>query len=165
MKILLAALVVGPFILAGVAQAGVTQFNPLRASASTIYLAASENPADRKIYVQTKDGRMAQWRSTIDDFEARTQAKATAADQAASREIQGAWNHVERASSALDGAGRRWLGQRQGGLRASVPGFGGDMGQDRTVKELNRLPLDSVPAPRRRRRAGVDANDQFGSCL
>ena len=25
------------------------------------------------------------------------------------------------------------------------------MGQDRTVKKLNRLPLDSVPAPRRRR--------------
>lgn len=106
MKILLAALVVGPFILAGVAQAGVTQFNPLRASASTIYLAAAENPADRKSYVQTKEGRMAQWRSRIDDFEARTQAKATAADQAASREIQGAWNHVERASSALDGAGQ-----------------------------------------------------------
>ena len=39
------------------------------------------------------------------------------------------------------------------------------MGQDRTVKKLNRLPLDSVPAPRRRRRTGVDANDQFGSCL
>ena len=34
-----------------------------------------------------------------------TQAKATAADEAASREIQGAWDHVERASSALDVVG------------------------------------------------------------
>jgi hypothetical protein len=39
------------------------------------------------------------------------------------------------------------------------------MGQGRTVKELNRLPLDSIPAPRCRCRAGIDANDQFGSCL
>src|SRR5271165_2729659 len=105
MKILLAALVVGPFVLAGTAQAEVAPSNPLRDSASTIHLTAAENPADRKTYVQTKDGGMAQWRSRIDDFVARTQAKATAADEAASREIQGAWRHVERASSALDAAG------------------------------------------------------------
>jgi hypothetical protein len=105
MKILLAALVVGPFVLAGTAQAGVTLLNPLRASASTIHLAAAENPADRKTYVQTKDAGMAQWRRRIEDFAARTQAKATAADRAALREIQSAWSHVEQASSALDAAG------------------------------------------------------------
>ena len=92
MKILLAALVVGPIVLAGAAQAEVTPSNPLRGSASTIHLAAAENPVDRKTYVQTKDAGMAQWRSRIDDFAARTQAKATAADQAASREVQGAWS-------------------------------------------------------------------------
>jgi len=48
---------------------------------------------------------MAQWRSRIDDFAARTQAKATAADQAALPEIQSAWSHVEQASTALDAAG------------------------------------------------------------
>jgi hypothetical protein len=105
MKILLAALVVGPIVLAGAAQAEVTPSNPLRGSASTIHLAAAENPVDRKTYVQTKDAGMAQWRSRIDAFAARTQAKATAADQAVSGEIQGAWSHVERASSALDAAG------------------------------------------------------------
>ncbi|RBP10415.1 hypothetical protein DFR50_11986 [Roseiarcus fermentans] len=105
MKIMLAALVIGPIVLAGTAQAGSTPSNPLRGIASTIHLAAAENPTDRKTYVQTKDAGMAQWRSTIDDFATRTQAKATAADEAASREIQGAWDHVERASSALDVAG------------------------------------------------------------
>ncbi len=105
MKILLAALVVGPFVLAGTAHAGVTLFSPLRGDASTIHLAAAENPVDRKAYVQTKDAGMARWRSRIDDFTARTQAKATSTDRAASREIQGAWRHVERASRALDAAG------------------------------------------------------------
>jgi hypothetical protein len=105
MKILLAALVAGPFALAGIAQAEVTPSSPLRGSASAIHLAAAENPADRMNYVQTKDAGMAQWRNRIDGFAARTQAKATAADEAASREIQGAWSHVERASSALDAAG------------------------------------------------------------
>jgi hypothetical protein len=106
MKILLAALVAGPIVLAGTAQAEVTLFNPLPFSASALHLAAAaENPADRKTYVQSKDAGMAQWRSKIDDFATRTHAKAAAADEAASRELQGAWSHVERASSALDAAG------------------------------------------------------------
>ena len=105
MKILLVALVVGPFALAGLAQAGVMPSSPIRGSVSTIHLTAAETPAGRKAYVQTKDAGIAQWRSRIDDFAARTQAKATATDRAASRKIQGAWRHVERASSALDAAG------------------------------------------------------------
>jgi len=102
---LLAALVAAPFARAGIAQAEVTPSYPLRGSASTIHLAAAENPADRKTYVQTKNAEMAQWRSRIDNFAARTQARATAADETASREIQGAWSHVQRAPSALDAAG------------------------------------------------------------
>ena len=105
MKILLAASVIGPMVLAGAAQPGGMPSNPMRGSASTIHLAAAENPPDRKTYVQTKDAGIAQWRSRIDAFAARMQAKGTAADEAASREIQSAWDHVERASSALDAAG------------------------------------------------------------
>jgi hypothetical protein len=105
MKILLAVLVIGPVLLAGSAQARVAPSNPLRGGASAIHLAAAENPADRETYVRQEKAGMAQWRSRIGDFAARTQAKATAADEAASREIQGAWRHVERASRALDAAG------------------------------------------------------------
>jgi hypothetical protein len=105
MKMLLAALVIGPIVLAGTAQAGVTPSNPLRGSASAIHLAAAENPADRKTYVQTKDAGMARWRSRIDEFTARTHANATAAGDAASHEIQGAWSHVQQASATLDAAG------------------------------------------------------------
>jgi hypothetical protein len=105
MKILLNALVLGPIVLAGTAQAGVTPSNLLLWSASTIHLAAAENPPDRKTYVETKDEGMAKWRSRIDDFTARTHAKATAAGEAASREIERAWRHVEQASRILDTVG------------------------------------------------------------
>ncbi len=105
MKILLAALVVGPFVLAGTAQAGVTPSNSLRGIACTIHLADVESPADRKTYVLKKEARMEEWRSKINHFAERTQENATAAGDAASHEIQGAWRHVEQASSALDAAG------------------------------------------------------------
>ncbi len=105
MKNLLAALVLGPFVVTGPAQAGVAPSNPQRANPSAIQLVAAANPAERKTYVQKKEAGMAEWRSKIGDFTARTEANATAADQAASREIQGAWKHVEQASSTLDAAG------------------------------------------------------------
>ena len=48
---------------------------------------------------------MAQRRRNIGDFTARTETNATGADQAAKREIERAWTHVEEASSKLDAAG------------------------------------------------------------
>jgi hypothetical protein len=105
MNILLATLVVGPLVLAGAAQAELAVSNPLGASPSAIHLVAVANPADRKIYIWKKDSRMEEWRSKIGHFAEHTQANATAAGDAASHEIQGAWSHVERASAKLDAAG------------------------------------------------------------
>jgi hypothetical protein len=105
MKILLATLIVGPSILTGAANAELAVYNPLLASPSTIHVVAMANPADRKTYVRKMDAKMEEWRSKIGHFTERTRESATAAGDAASREIHVAWSHVEQASSALEGAG------------------------------------------------------------
>jgi hypothetical protein len=105
MKIVLAALVVGPLVLAGAAQAEVPLSNPSLVSSSALHLVAAANQADRKTYVRKKDAQMEEWRSKIGHFAERTQANATAAGDAASHEIQGAWSHVEQASATLDAVG------------------------------------------------------------
>ena len=105
MKILLAASVISPFVSAGAAQTGHALSVPPPAGPSAIYLADAVNSADRKSYVQKKEAEMAQWRRKIGDFTARTETNATEADQAAKREIERAWTHVEEASSKLDAAG------------------------------------------------------------
>jgi hypothetical protein len=74
-----------------------------------LHLVAAANPADRKTYVRKKEAQMEEWRSEIGHFTARTQANATAAGDAASHEIQGAWRHVEQASATLDAAGEDGL--------------------------------------------------------
>jgi hypothetical protein len=105
MKILLAALVAGSFVLAGVARAEDAPSSPQHATPSAIHLIAASNSADRQTYVRKKNSGLEEWRSKIGHFNARMEASATAADQAASREIQGAWTHVEQASSKLDSVG------------------------------------------------------------
>jgi hypothetical protein len=105
MKIVLAALVVVPLVLAGAAQAEVPLSNPSLVSSSALHLVAAANPGDRKTYVRKKDAQLEEWRSRIDHFTERTQAKATAAGDAAVHEIQGAWSHVEQTSATLDAAG------------------------------------------------------------
>ena len=105
MKNLLAGVVIDPFVLAGTAQAGPALSLPPSAGPSAIHLADGVNSADRKTYVQKKEAEIAQRRRNIGDFTARTETNATGADQAAKREIERAWTHVEEASSKLDAAG------------------------------------------------------------
>jgi hypothetical protein len=105
MKILLAALVASHFVLVGVAEAQAAPSSPQHAMPSAIILVAATDSTDRQIYVRKKNSGMEEWRSKIDHFNARMEANATAADQAASREIKGAWSHVEQASSTLDSVG------------------------------------------------------------
>lgn len=105
MKIVLAGLVISPFVLAGAAQAGHALSVPPPAGPSAIHLADAVNSADRKTYVQKKEAEMAQWRRKIGDFTARTETNATEADQAVKREIERAFTHVEEASSKLDATG------------------------------------------------------------
>ncbi len=105
MKVLLAALIVGPSVLAGAAHAELAAHNRLLASYSSIHVVAMANPADRTTYLRKKDSKMEEWRSEIGHFAERTQEKATAAGDAASHEIHIAWSHVEQASAKLDVAG------------------------------------------------------------
>ncbi len=120
MKILLAGLVAAPFVLAGVAEAEVAPSSSQRATLSAIHLVAATDSTDRQTYVRKKNSGMEEWRSKIDHFNARMEANATAADQAASREIKGAWSHVEQASSALDLVGEDgWTNAKVAYERAS----------------------------------------------
>ena len=103
MKILLAALVAGSFVLAGVAEAEVAPSQ--HGAPSAIHLVAATDSADRQTYVRRKNSGIEEWRNKIDRFNARMEADATAAHQAASHEIKAAWSHVEQASSTLDSIG------------------------------------------------------------
>jgi hypothetical protein len=102
MRILLAALVASPFVLAGVAEAEAAPSSPRVATPGAILLAAATDSTDRETYVRKKNSGMEEWRNKIDRFNARMEADATAAHQAASHEIKAAWSHVEQASSTLD---------------------------------------------------------------
>ena len=100
MKILFATLVASSLVLVGVAEAAAAPSSSSQhTTPSAILLVAATDLTERQIYVQKKNSGMEEWRSKIDHFNARMEANATAAGQAASREIKAAWSQVEQASS------------------------------------------------------------------
>lgn len=122
MKTLIAALVIGPLVLSGPSRALTTFSSPPTDPTNLIKPADTlVTTADHKIYMETKEAEMAQWRRKIDDFGAQTETQATRAGQAAALEVEGAWARVEQAASKLDTIGEAgWEGAKADYARAGV---------------------------------------------
>ncbi len=93
MRILTAAIVVGPLLLSGTLAAGQVQ------------VAAGDATADRDTYAQKARDEMQQWQRKLHDVGAQAEAKGQEAGNAAGNDLNAAWSKAEAASRKLQAAG------------------------------------------------------------
>jgi hypothetical protein len=103
MRILTAAVVIGPLMLSGAlpAAAGSSVF-----SDTSIQLAAvSDAPSDRDTYTRKAQDEMQAWQKKLHDFSVNARAKGQEASNAAGQDLNEAWTKTEAASRDLQSAG------------------------------------------------------------
>ena len=93
MRMLTAAIVVGPLLLSGTLAAGQVQ------------LAAGDATADRDTYAQKARDEMQQWQRKLHEVGAQAEAKGQEAGNAAGNDLNAAWSKAEAASRKLQAAG------------------------------------------------------------
>jgi len=103
MKILTAAIVIGPLMLIGALPAGAGQSI---SSDTPIQLAAgSDSTPDRDTYIQKARDEMQEWQQKLHDFSEKAKAKGNAAGNAAENDLNEAWTKAKAASDELQTAG------------------------------------------------------------
>ncbi|MEO8319668.1 MAG: hypothetical protein ABJA75_21355 [Bradyrhizobium sp.] len=102
MKLLTAAIVVGPLMLASIMPA-LSQIRRNPDQSGLVQLAAAD-PAERNTYMQTARAEMLVWKQKLQEFGERTQAKTTEAQTKASSELNEAWTETKTASARLETA-------------------------------------------------------------
>ena|SRR5579863_441623 len=103
MRILTAAIVIGPLTLIGALPSAAGQSI---SSDTPIQLAAGVNsPADRETYTQKARDEMQEWQQKLHDFSANAETKGKEAGNAVERELNEAWTRTEAASRQLQTVG------------------------------------------------------------
>jgi len=110
MKILFAPIVIGMLALAGAAPAAAQSTS----GKGTVGIAATRDPvADRNSYTQKAQGEIHIWEKKLQDFNAKVETKATAAQTSASRDLDSAWDATKTAWSRLGTASEKdWDGAK-----------------------------------------------------
>jgi hypothetical protein len=100
MKILIAPLVIAALALASTLPAA-AQSKP--DNGTSVGMATTHDPAaDRNSYTQKAQGEMHMWEQKLQDFNAKAETKATAAETSASKDLDSAWAETRTASSQLE---------------------------------------------------------------
>ncbi len=102
MKILTAAIVIGPLMLIGAFPAAAQSIS----ADIPIKLAAGGNlTVDRETYIQKAQGEMQEWQKKLHDFSENTEAKGKEAGNAAEKDLNEVWTRTEAASRQLQTVG------------------------------------------------------------
>jgi hypothetical protein len=106
MKILTAAIVIGPLLLIGALPAAAGQSPPALGSNAPVRLAAGgDAAADRDTYTQKARNDMQEWRRKLHDFSEKAGATGKEAGSAAETDLNKAWTKTEAASRRLQTVG------------------------------------------------------------
>lgn len=106
MKILIAAIVIGPLMLIGALPAVAGQSTHVLGSGAQIRLAANGgSTADRDTYIQKAQNEMQEWQRKLQDFSAKAAAKGQQAGDAAEHDLNRAWTKADAASRELQTVG------------------------------------------------------------
>jgi len=106
MRILSAAMVIGPLVLIGALHAAAGQSTLALGSGAPIQLAAGgDSTADRDTYTQKARDEMQEWQRKLHDFSEKAEAKGKEAGDAAGNDLNKAWTKAKAASSRLQTVG------------------------------------------------------------
>jgi hypothetical protein len=106
MRILSAAMVIGPLVLIGALHAAAGQSTLALGSGAPIQLAAGgDSTADRDTYTQKARDEMQEWQRKLHDFSEKVVAKGKEAGNATENDLHEAWTKAEAASRQLQTAG------------------------------------------------------------
>jgi len=100
---------IGPIITAlafASAVPAAAQPKPASGQSALVRAAATRDPAaERESYMQRARDEMAIWQRKLDDFGAKSEAKATAAQARTAKALDSAWAETKTASARLEAAG------------------------------------------------------------
>ena len=106
MRILTAAIVIGPLMLIGALPAAAAQSILALGSDVPVRLAAGgDATADKDTYTQKARDEIQKWQKKLHDFSEDMEAKGKAAGNAAEKDLNEAWTRAEAASRQLQTAG------------------------------------------------------------
>lgn len=103
MRILAAAIVIGPLVLVGAAPSA-SAGQPIRSETPIQLAAGTDAPADRDTYTHEAQTQMQEWQRKLHDFNASAETKGDEAGNAAGRDLNKAWIKAEAASRELQTA-------------------------------------------------------------
>jgi hypothetical protein len=121
MRILSAAMVIGPLVLIGALHAAAGQSTLALGSGAPIQLAAGgDSTADRDTYTQKARDEMQEWQRKLHDFSEKVVAKGKEAGNATENDLHEAWTKAEAASRQLQTVGAEgWESARSSFEKAS----------------------------------------------
>ena len=121
MRILSAAMVIGPLVLIGALHAAAGQSTLALGSGAPIQLAAGgDSTADRDTYTQKARDEMQEWQRKLHDFSEKVVAKGKEAGNATENDLHEAWTKAEAASRQLQTVGAEgWESARTSFEKAS----------------------------------------------
>ena len=121
MRILSAAMVIGPLVLIGALHAAAGQSTLALGSGAPIQLAAGgDSTADRDTYTQKARDEMQEWQRKLHDLSEKVVAKGKEAGNATENDLHEAWTKAEAASRQLQTVGAEgWESARSSFEKAS----------------------------------------------
>ena len=121
MRILSAAMVIGPLVLIGALHATAGQSTLALGSGAPIQLAAGgDSTADRDTYTQKARDEMQEWQRKLHDLSEKVVAKGKEAGNATENDLHEAWTKAEAASRQLQTVGAEgWESARTSFEKAS----------------------------------------------
>jgi len=106
MRILTAAIVIGPLMLVGAPLAAAGQSSLAPGSSAAVQLAADDSSTpDRDTYVHKAQGEVREWQRKLHDLGEKTEAKGKEAGNAAENDLNSAWDRTEAESRRLQTVG------------------------------------------------------------
>ena len=121
MRILSAAMIIGPLVLIGALHAAAGQSTLALGSGAPIQLAAGgDSTADRDTYTQKARDEMQEWQRKLHDLSEKVVAKGKEAGNATENDLHEAWTKAEAASRQLQTVGAEgWESARSSFEKAS----------------------------------------------
>ena len=116
MRILTAAIVLGPLLLGGLPAAA----QPASPDNAPVPAASSDSAADRSAYLQKAQDQMQEWGRKLHEFGADTAAKGRQGSAVAEQDLNTAWTETKAASLKLgDASTQEWVRAKIGYEEAS----------------------------------------------
>jgi hypothetical protein len=107
MKFFIAPMMIGMLAFAGASPAA-AQSKPVSDKGTSVGAATTRNPAaERNSYTQKAQDEVRIWEQKLHDFDAKLQAKASAAKASASKDLDDAWTQTKAAAARLETASEK----------------------------------------------------------